>query len=127
MVSSMGKDKPESVRRRQAAQRARERAVGVVSVTVKAPVAGKPGLQRAAALMRQGIDPAVALRQAGGANDPGGEANAVELTAARAQADELRVQRNQFQDEARRLAGVLEAEGQAHRQERVHISAESAH
>src|SRR4051812_12770061 len=42
---------------------------GFASVTVRVPEAGKPFIQKAAELMRDGVDPAAALRRAGGGFD----------------------------------------------------------
>jgi hypothetical protein len=44
-------------------------ASGFASVTVRVPEAGKPFIQKAAELMREGAEPAAALRRAGGGFD----------------------------------------------------------
>jgi hypothetical protein len=46
-----------------------ESASGTVSVTVRVPEAGKAFIQKAAELMREGAEPAAALRRAGGGFD----------------------------------------------------------
>jgi hypothetical protein len=46
-----------------------ESASGFVSVTVRVPEAGKAFIQKAAELMREGAEPAAALRRAGGGFD----------------------------------------------------------
>ena len=46
-----------------------ESASGFASVTVRVPAAGMPFIQKAAELMREGAEPAAALRRAGGGFD----------------------------------------------------------
>ena len=46
-----------------------EAAPGFASVTVRVPEAGKPFIQKAAELMREGAEPTAALRRAGGGFD----------------------------------------------------------
>lgn len=68
----MARNSPEGDKRRQAARRERLREGGVVSVTVHTPEAGKPIIKRVAELIREGVEPRLAARQAGGSNEPAG-------------------------------------------------------
>lgn len=79
-----------------AAQRERDQAAGVTSVTVKAPSSAKPALHRVAKLLREGTETRAAFRMVGGSNEP-------EPTS-----DVWRVQAELLKDERDRLRGDLD-------------------
>jgi hypothetical protein len=95
-TNRMAKNSPEGNRRRMAAQRERDQAAGVASVTVKAPSSAKPALHRVAKLLREGTETRAAFRMVGGSNEP-------EPTS-----DVWRVQAELLKDERDRLRGDLD-------------------
>jgi hypothetical protein len=92
----MAKNSPEGNRRRMAAQRERDQAAGVASITIKAPSVAKPALHRVAKLLREGMETRAAFRMVGGSNEP-------EPTN-----DVWRVQAELLKDERNRLRGDLD-------------------
>jgi hypothetical protein len=65
----MSKNTPEGNRKRNAAYREKLEQQGMAPIMLRVPETARPLLHRAAALIRDGSDPAEALRVAGGSNE----------------------------------------------------------
>jgi hypothetical protein len=65
----MSKNSPEGNRKRNATYREKLKQQGMVPIMLRLPEAARPVIHRAAALIRDGADPAEAFRIAGGSNE----------------------------------------------------------